>query len=76
MSAVAVDLLKRLLQRDPDKRLGGGPLDAEEIKVSPAGLSLLAFCVTDVDGAKTPVQRAAGRAARAGDAVLGCGCYH
>ncbi|PHJ26047.1 agc kinase [Cystoisospora suis] len=35
MSAVAVDLLKRLLQRDPDKRLGGGPLDAEEIKTHP-----------------------------------------
>ncbi|KAH0788551.1 AGC family protein kinase [Histomonas meleagridis] len=32
MSPEAVDLCKKLLQKDPKKRLGSGPLDAEEIK--------------------------------------------
>ncbi|PFH36864.1 hypothetical protein BESB_050560 [Besnoitia besnoiti] len=35
MSPVAINLLKGLLQRNPDKRLGGGPRDAEEIKRHP-----------------------------------------
>lgn len=32
MSALAKDLLKRLLMKDPKKRLGCGPRDADEIK--------------------------------------------
>uniref|UniRef100_G3UN48 Ribosomal protein S6 kinase n=1 Tax=Loxodonta africana TaxID=9785 RepID=G3UN48_LOXAF len=32
MSAVAKDLIKRLLMKDPKKRLGCGPRDADEIK--------------------------------------------
>lgn len=32
MSASAKDLLQRLLMKDPKKRLGCGPRDAEEIK--------------------------------------------
>lgn len=33
LSPAAVDLLKSLLHRDANERLGAGPLDAEEIKV-------------------------------------------
>lgn len=33
LSPAAVDLLKNLLHRDANERLGAGPLDAEEIKV-------------------------------------------
>lgn len=32
MSALAKDLLQRLLMKDPKKRLGCGPRDADEIK--------------------------------------------
>lgn len=34
MSPLAVELVGALLQKDADKRLGAGPSDAEEIKVS------------------------------------------
>lgn len=32
MSALAKDLIQRLLMKDPKKRLGCGPRDADEIK--------------------------------------------
>lgn len=32
MSAVTKDLIQRLLMKDPKKRLGCGPRDADEIK--------------------------------------------
>ena len=35
MSAVAKDLIQRLLMKDPKKRLGCGPRDADEIKEHP-----------------------------------------
>jgi len=35
MSADALDLIVKLLNRDPRKRLGAGPGDAEEIKAHP-----------------------------------------
>lgn len=35
MSAVAKDLIQRLLMKDPKKRLGWGPRDADEIREHP-----------------------------------------
>ena len=35
LSAVAKDLIQRLLMKDPKKRLGCGPRDADEIKEHP-----------------------------------------
>lgn len=40
LGADAIDLCTKLLQKDPAKRLGGGPGDAEEIKAHPWFASL------------------------------------
>lgn len=35
MSALSKDIIQRLLMKDPKKRLGCGPTDADEIKQHP-----------------------------------------
>lgn len=56
LSPAARDLLDGLLQKDPDRRLGGGPADFEEINAHPwfAGVDYEAFLAKKVQAPFIP----------------------
>jgi len=48
VSPLAVSVLQGLLERNPGKRLGGGPRDAEEVMVRCGLRTMLCVCVWSV----------------------------